>query len=130
MKKLRGSFAAKTTAVMLLSMLAVLCVLAVLGTCYLYDSNAYTRDYAFVGLVKSYDPKTGIAVVEQRNKMVLGDEIEVFGRYGMGFKQTIEEMTDEEGNPIESAPHPQQIVKIRMKEPVSEDWMFRKKQVK
>ena len=48
MKKLRGSFAAKTTAVMLLSILAVLCVLAVLGTCYLYDSNAYTRDYASI----------------------------------------------------------------------------------
>ena len=33
---------------MLLSLLAVLCVLAVLGTCYLYDSNAYTRDYASI----------------------------------------------------------------------------------
>ncbi len=46
MKKLRGSFAAKTAAVVLLSLLAVLCVLALLGTCYLYDSGAYTRDYA------------------------------------------------------------------------------------
>ena len=48
MKKLRGSFAAKTTAVVLLSLLAVLCVLAAFGTCYLYDSNAYTRDYASI----------------------------------------------------------------------------------
>ena len=45
MKKLRGSFAAKTSAVVLLSLLAVLCVLTLLGTCYLYDSNAYTQDY-------------------------------------------------------------------------------------
>ena len=30
-------------------------------------------------MVKSYDPETGMAVVEQRNKMVAGDEIEVFG---------------------------------------------------
>lgn len=48
MKKLRGSFAAKTSAVVLLSLLAVLCVLALLGTCYLYDSNAYTQDYASI----------------------------------------------------------------------------------
>ena len=54
MKKLRGSFAAKTTAVVLLSLLAVLCVLAAFGTCYLYDSNAYTRDFeALIGLVSS-----------------------------------------------------------------------------
>ena len=79
-----------------------------------YSSSAYSRDYAFVGLVRSYDPQTGLAVVEQRNKMVLGDEIEVFGPGHNGFTQTITEMYDEEGEAIEAAPHPQQILKMRM----------------
>ena len=93
-----------------------------------YSSSAYSRDYAFVGLVRSYDPQTGLAVVEQRNKMVLGDEIEVFGPGHNGFTQTITEMYDEEGEAIEAAPHPQQILKMRMQQPVDTDWMLRRKQ--
>ena len=69
-----------------------------------------------------------LAVVEQRNKMVLGDEIEVFGPGHNGFTQTITEMYDEEGEAIEAAPHPQQILKMRMQQPVDTDWMLRRKQ--
>jgi len=91
-----------------------------------YQTSAYTREYSFVGLVKSYDEKTGIAVIEQRNKMVLGDEIEVFGPGTNFFKQKIEILLDEEDQPIESAPHPQQIIKIKMAQPVLEKYMLRK----
>ncbi len=91
-----------------------------------YQTSAYTREYSFVGLVKSYDAETGIAVIEQRNKMVLGDEIEVFGPFTDHFTQKIEMLLDEENQPIEAAPHPQQIVKIKMDRPVSEKFMLRK----
>ncbi|HML37503.1 MAG TPA: U32 family peptidase [Bacillota bacterium] len=91
-----------------------------------YQTSAYTRDYTFVGLVKSYDEKTGLAVVEQRNKMGLGDEIEVFGPNTDYFTQRIEVLLDEENQPLESAPHPQQIVKIKMDKPVLEKFMLRK----
>ena len=91
-----------------------------------YQSSAYTRDYTFVGLVKSYDAETGLAVIEQRNKMRLYDEIEVFGPFTDSFTQKIEVLLDEENQPIEAAPHPQQIVKIRMNKPVSEKFMLRK----
>lgn len=91
-----------------------------------YQTSAYTRDYTFVGLVKRYDEKTGMAVVEQRNKMSKGDEIEVFGPYTDFFTQKIEVLLDEDDNPIESAPHPQQIVKIKMAQPVSEKYIFRR----
>ncbi|MCR5481526.1 MAG: U32 family peptidase [Clostridia bacterium] len=92
-----------------------------------YQTSAYTRDYSFVGLVKSYDEKTGMAVVEQRNKMSIGEEIEVFGPYTDFFTQKLEVMLDEEGNPVDSAPHPQQILKIRMDKPVAKNFMLRKK---
>lgn len=91
-----------------------------------YLTSAYTRDYSFVGIVKSYDKETGFAVVEQRNKMNLGDKIEVFGPFSDYFSQKIEILLDEENNPIESAPHPQQIIKIKMKHPVFEKFMLRK----
>ncbi|MBR0596643.1 peptidase U32 family protein [Sinanaerobacter chloroacetimidivorans] len=91
-----------------------------------YQTSAYTRDYTFVGLVQSYDEATGLAVIEQRNKMNVGDEIEVFGPNTDYFTQNIEILLDEEDQPIDSAPHPQQIVKIKMVHPVSEKFMLRK----
>ena len=69
-----------------------------------YQTSAYTREYSFVGVVREYDEKTGYAIVEQRNKMVLGDEIEVFGPDIDFFIQNITEMYDlESGEAVESA---------------------------
>ncbi len=92
-----------------------------------YQSSTYVREYNFLGLIKSYDEKSGFATIEQRNKMSIGDAIEVFGPYRDSFKQTIEVMLSEEDEPLESAPHAQQIVKIKMNEPVKENFMIRAK---
>ena len=93
-----------------------------------YQTSAYTRDYAFVGIVRSFDSETGMAVIEQRNKMVIGDEIEILGPDIPFFKQKITEMYDHEsGDPIEAAPHPQQIIRMKMDQPVKEHYMLRKK---
>ena len=91
-----------------------------------YLTSDYVREYSFVGLVKDYDTASGIATVEQRNKMDLGDTIEVFGPKAGYFTQKLEYMTDEEGEPLRSAPHPQQILKIKMAQPVAEMFMLRK----
>lgn len=95
-----------------------------------YASSAYTRDYDFVGKVLDFDEATMIATVEQRNKMVLGDEIEVFGPYTDFWTQKLDYLKDEEGNDLESAPHPQQILKIRMDHPVKHNFMLRKRKEK
>lgn len=84
-----------------------------------YDSSAYVRDYAFVGLVLDYDEASGIATVEQRNKMVIGDEIEIIGPKRDMFAQKLEKMWNDAGEEIESAPHPQMILKIKMARPVA-----------
>ncbi|MDO4518489.1 MAG: U32 family peptidase C-terminal domain-containing protein, partial [Bacillota bacterium] len=91
-----------------------------------YLTSDYTRDYSFVGIVKEYDENTGIATIEQRNKMSIGDTIEIFGPGLEFFTQEIHEMYDEEGEPIESAPHPQQIVRMKMEKPVDRIFMLRK----
>ncbi|OGO77565.1 MAG: peptidase U32 [Clostridiales bacterium GWB2_37_7] len=84
-----------------------------------YDSSAYVRDYAFVGLVLDYDAETKIATIEQRNKMVIGDEIEIIGPHREMFGQKLEDMWNDAGEKIEAAPHPQMIVKIKMAKPVA-----------
>lgn len=86
-----------------------------------YTNSSYIRTYDFSGLVLNYDENTKIATIEQRNRMFLGDEIEVFGPDKYHFTQKIEKMWNEEGEEIDVAPHPQQIVKMKMKKPV-ENW--------
>ena len=65
-----------------------------------------------------YDAATGFALVEQRNHMRVGEEIEIFQPKGAGWRQKIVDMTDEDGAPIDAAPHPQQHVHIRMERPI------------
>lgn len=92
----------------------------------IYENSSYIRKYDFVGLVLDYDKKTKLATVEQRNRIFVGDEIEIFGPNKEFFTQNIEEMWNENGEKIEVAPHPQQIIKIKMKEPVEEWDIIRK----
>lgn len=90
-----------------------------------YDNTSYVRDYSFIGIVKDYDSETKIATVEQRNRFFLGDEIEITGpKEEVTMKVT--EMWDEDMNPVEVAPHPQQILKIKMDVPVEENYILRK----
>ena len=72
----------------------------------------------FIGLRRGYEAATGWATVEQRNHMRVGETIELFQPTLAGFRQTLGAMTDEEGASIDRAPHPQQIVQIRMEQPV------------
>lgn len=92
-----------------------------------YLTSDYIRDYSFVGLVKEYDPSTGLTTIEQRNKFSVGDVIEIFGPRIPYYEETIEEMYNEEGEPVQSAPHPQQVLKIRFKRTPGENFIMRKK---
>ena len=84
----------------------------------IYGTSSYTQTSDFVGLVLDYDEKTGFATVEQRNNMKVGQEIEIFFLFLAGYRQILQEMYNDEGEAIQVAPHPQQIVKIRMDKPV------------
>ncbi len=92
-----------------------------------YTSNTYIRNYDFIGMVQEdYNEETGCAIVEQRNKFEVGDEIEVMPAKGESFKMTVEKMWNENGEEITSAPHPQQILKVKFDRPVKKFDMLRK----
>lgn len=91
-----------------------------------YDTSSYLRGYDFTGLILDYDEKTKIATVEQRNRMFVGDEIEVFGPNKKHFTQVIQQMWDKNMDKIDVAPHPQQKIKILMDYPVQAMDMMRK----
>lgn len=92
----------------------------------IYTSSSYIQTHDFIGLVKEYDPATGMAVVEQRNNMKVGETIEVMQPGAANFVQTIGKMFDAEGNSIAVAPHPQQIVTMPVSQPVVPYAMLRR----
>lgn len=94
-----------------------------------YLTSEYIRDYSFVGLVRETDPASGLTTVEQRNKFGIGDTVEIFGPRTPYYEEVIKEMYNEEGEPIESAPHPQQILRIKFERTPDEGFIIRKKKV-
>lgn len=79
----------------------------------LYTSNTYIQDYTIVAVVKSYDEKNGVAILEQRNRFFKGDELEAMMPGEKSFSFKADYMTDENDEHIDVAPHPQMTVKIK-----------------
>ena len=81
------------------------------------ERDGYLREKAYLARVVSYDSESGYALFEQRNKLSVGDAVEMLvpGRVGIPF--TVAALTDEEGNAIDCAPHPR--MRFRMPVPVA-----------
>jgi U32 family peptidase len=92
-----------------------------------YHTSSYIREYDFVGLVTAYNRETGIATVEQRNRMYNGEEVEVVGPTGGFYLQKLRDMKNSVGEAIDVAPHPQMTVYMPMDQPVEEFAMLRRK---
>ncbi|MBO8173019.1 MAG: U32 family peptidase [Bacillaceae bacterium] len=84
--------------------------------------------YEFAGLVVDYDEQTGIATVQQRNHFKPGQEVEFFGP-DYTFVQTIDTIWDEDGNELDAARHPLQLVRMKVDRPVRPRDMMRKESV-
>ncbi|CUH97426.1 putative protease YrrO [Propionispora sp. 2/2-37] len=93
----------------------------------IYGSSSYTQTHDFIGLIHSYQSDTGVALVEQRNHMKVGDIVEIAQPGCPNFTQKIEEMFDSEGNAISAAPHPQQMIRLPVKQAVVPYAMIRRK---
>ncbi|MDH8677090.1 U32 family peptidase [Fusibacter bizertensis] len=91
----------------------------------LYTTSSYIRTYDFIGVVQSYDIKTGIATIEQRNHFRKGDKIEIIGPDYYYSEHVIEDMYDANDNLIEVAPHAKMTVKLPLGQPVKPFYMLR-----
>ncbi|WP_210129359.1 U32 family peptidase [Staphylococcus sp. GDX8P66P] len=90
------------------------------------QQNKKNSAYDFCGLVLGYDEKTKLATIQQRNKFEPGEEIEFFGPEIDTFRQVVETIYDEEGNKLDAARHPLQIVQIEVDHPIYTNNMMRK----
>lgn len=91
-----------------------------------YETSSYIRDYDIVGFITDYDEKTGIATVEQRNKMNVGDTIEIIQPGKPYFSQKVEWLKNAEGEDITSTPHAQMIYTMKTDKPVMANAMIRR----
>ncbi len=107
------------------------------GTGYYYldshmDSNTaattgYIKDKAYLAVVLSYDKNNGVATLSQRNKMQLGDKIELLTPGKCGAALTVTEMHNEKGEVIEATSHPYMIFTMKTEIPVKSGDIIRAK---
>lgn len=90
------------------------------------NESSKKSPFDFIGLVLAYDEDTQIATIQQRNHFKPGQEVEFFGPEIETFKQVIDVIYDEEGNELDAARHPLQIVQIKVKQPIYPNNMLRK----
>lgn len=81
----------------------------------IYDNNTYRKGYTYLGIVGSVTPE-GLIRTEQRNKFSVGEKIEIMKPDGSNPETTVEAIWDEEGSLMESAPHPQQKLAVKLSE--------------
>ena len=81
----------------------------------IYDVNTYVNEYIYLGIVNEIDNR-GYAKIEQRNKFSVGDEIEIMKPDGTDVKVTVKAMYTEDGESVESCPHPKQVLYVELSE--------------
>ena len=77
----------------------------------IYDNNTYIKEYTYLGIVGERNEE-GLYQIEQRNKFSVGEQIEVMKPDGRNIPVTVKRILDEDGNEMESAPHPKQVLYI------------------
>ncbi len=95
-------------------------------TTQIYDSNTYVKEYTYLGIIA--EKKDGAYRIEQRNKFSVGEKIEIMKPDGRNVEVLVESIMDEQGNAQESAPHPKQILYVRLTEEAEAGDILRRKE--
>ncbi len=79
----------------------------------IYDSNTYHKNYIYLGTVAGVED--GYALIEQKNKFSVGDEIEIMKPDFENVRTKVLEIRDADSmESMESCPHPKQKLKLRL----------------
>ncbi len=93
----------------------------------IYDSSTYLKGYTYLGIVGERQ-ESGLYRIEQRNKFSVGETIEVMKPGGENLAVKVRRILDEEGNEMESAPHPKQALDIDLGQPLDQYDILRRKE--
>ena len=76
----------------------------------IYDNNTYINEYVYLGMVDKKDSES--AYIEQKNKFLVGDEIEIMKPDGSNVATKVLRIVNEDGEEMESCPHSKQKLRI------------------
>ena len=79
----------------------------------IYDNNTYVKNYTYIGTVENVSGPQ--IFFEQKNKFSAGDVVEVMKPDGRNLFMTVKSILGD-GQPQESAPHPQQALTVEFDE--------------
>ncbi|MBR7116235.1 MAG: U32 family peptidase [Clostridia bacterium] len=72
----------------------------------LAETTGYIKDKAYLAVCVGYDPRNNLALLEQRNKMTLGDSVEYLTPGSVGAPLSFDALYDSDMVPIDSSKHP------------------------
>ena len=93
----------------------------------IYDNNTYIKNYTYLGIVGEMDGQ-GRYRIEQKNKFSVGEIIEVMKPDGENVSVQVRGIYNEEGEAMDSAPHPKQILYIDLGMPLDQYDILRRKE--
>jgi len=82
------------------------------------DNPEYIREKIYLGACIYYDKESSAAVFEQKNKILLNQKAQILSPSRFGDEIIISNLFDENGEPIESTPHPSMVFKIKIDEKI------------
>lgn len=91
----------------------------------IYDNNTYVNEYNYLGIVEHADGNT--LQITQRNKFSVGDAIEIMKPDGQNVKTRVTAMKNEQGEELESCPHPKQTIFVTLEHEAKEYDLLRVK---
>jgi putative protease len=93
----------------------------------IYDQNTYVKEYTYIGIVEGHNEE-GHAYLMQRNKFSVGETVEVMNPNGENLLLTVKGIRDEDGNAMEAAPHPKQMLYVDFGQKIETGWLIRRKE--
>ena len=93
----------------------------------IYDNNTYVKEYTYLGIIRGRN-EAGLYEIEQRNKFSVGEQIEVMKPSGENILVNVNRIVDEEGNEMESCPHPKQKIFLDLGIELSQFDLLRRKE--
>lgn len=80
----------------------------------IYDSNTYINEYVYLGTV--LEIKDGKALIQQKNKFCVGDEVELMKPDGRNVSVKVIDMETQDGEHVDSCPHSKQMIWLTLSE--------------
>ncbi|MDV5994131.1 U32 family peptidase [Streptococcus canis] len=91
----------------------------------LFGARRKIPQYKFVGEVVSFDSASMTATIRQRNVIMEGDRIEFYGPGFRHFETVIKDLHDADGQKIDRAPNPMELLTISLPREVKSGDMIR-----